>query len=133
MTTTTQQKPFGLSAIGQIFVRARDLDRAVRFYRDTLGVPFLFQAPPNMAFFQCGATTVMLGVPEAPEFDHPASLVYYLVPDIATAHTILRGRGVEFISEPHLVHRAADYELWLADFRDPEGNVLALMMRKPLA
>jgi predicted enzyme related to lactoylglutathione lyase len=133
MTTTTQQKPFGLSAIGQIFVRARDLDRAVRFYRDTLGMPFLFQAPPNMAFFQCGATTVMLGVPEAPEFDHAASLVYYLVPDIAAAHTTLRGRGVEFISEPHLVHRAADYELWLADFRDPEGNVLALMTRKPLA
>src|SRR2546422_4634770 len=107
MTTATQT--FSLSAIGQIFIRARDLDRAVHFYRDTLGMPFLFQAPPQMAFFQCGATTVMLGVPEAPELDHPASLVYYLVPDIAAAHTALRGRGVEFISEPHLVHRAADY------------------------
>ena len=128
MATTSQQ--FGLSAIGQIFVRARDLDRAVRFYKDTLGMPFLFQVP-KMAFFQCGATTVMLGVPETPEFDHPASLVYYLVQDIAAAHTTLRGRGVEFISEPHLVHRATDYELWLADFRDSEGNVLALMTRKP--
>jgi methylmalonyl-CoA/ethylmalonyl-CoA epimerase len=123
MTATTTQ--FGLSAIGQIFIRARDLERAVRFYRDTLGMSFLFQAPPQMAFFQCGATTVML--------DHPASLVYYLVPDIAAAHATLRGRGVEFITEPHLVHRAADYELWLADFRDSEGNVLALMMRKPRA
>src|SRR5947209_20164570 len=111
MTATAAQ--FGLSAIGQIFIRARDLDRAVRFYRGTLGMPFLFQAPPQMAFFQCGATTVMLGVPEAPELDHPASLVYYLVPDIAAAHTTLSGRSVEFISEPHLVHRAADYELWL--------------------
>src|SRR5437899_9506577 len=71
MTTATQT--FGLSAIGQIFIRARDLDRAVHFYRDTLGMPFLFQAPPQMAFFQCGATTVMLGVPEAPELDHPRS------------------------------------------------------------
>ena len=131
MAATTAQ--FGLSAIGQIFVRARDLARAVRFYRDTLGMPFLFQAPPQMAFFQCGATTVMLGVPETPEFDHPASLIYYLVADIAAAYTTLRGRGVEFISEPHLVHRAVDYELWLADFRDAEGNVLALMMRKPRA
>jgi len=94
-------------------------------------MPFLFQAPPQMAFFQCGATTVMLGVPEAPELDHPASVVYYLVPDIAAAHATLRGRGVEFITEPHLVHRAADYELWLGEFRDSEGNVLALMMRKP--
>src|SRR5437899_2485107 len=84
MTTATQT--FSLSAIGQIFIRARDLDRAVHFYRDTLGMPFLFQAPPQMAFFQCGATTVMLGVPEAPELDHPAPLVYYLVPDIAPAH-----------------------------------------------
>ena len=131
MTATTAQ--FGLSAIGQIFVRARDLERAVRFYRDTLGMPFLFQAPPQMAFFQCGATTLMLGVPETPELDHPASVVYYLVPDIASAHTTLRGRGVEFIIEPHLVHRAPDYDLWLADFRDSEGNVLALMMRKPRA
>jgi len=132
MTTMAQQQPFGLSSIGQIFIRARDLDRAIRFYRDTLGMPFLFQAPPQMAFFQCGTTTIMLGVP-APELDHPASLVYYLVPDIASAHTTLRGRGVEFISDPHLVHRAADHELWLAEFRDSEGNVLALMARKPLA
>jgi predicted enzyme related to lactoylglutathione lyase len=127
---TTAATPFGLSTIGQIFVRARDLDRAVRFYRDTLGVPFLFQVP-RMAFFQCGATTVMLGLAETPEFDHPASLLYYLVPDIALAHVTLRDRGVEFITQPHLVHRAPDYELWLADFRDTEGNVLALMDRKP--
>jgi methylmalonyl-CoA/ethylmalonyl-CoA epimerase len=128
MASTAQQ--FGLSAIGQIFVRAKDLDRAVRFYRDTLGMSFLFQAPPQMAFFQCGATTVLLGVPEAPELDHAASLIYYLVPDIAAAHATLRERAVEFITEPHLVHRAADYELWLAEFRDSEGNVLALMDRK---
>jgi len=128
MASTVQQ--FGLSAIGQIFVRAKDLDRAVRFYRDTLGMPFLFQAPPQMAFFQCGTTTLLLGVPEAPELDHPASTIYYLVPDIAAAHATLRERAVQFITEPHLVHRAADYELWLAEFRDSEGNVLALMDRK---
>lgn len=129
MTAATTS--FGLSAIGQIFVRARDLDRAIRFYRDTLGMPFLFQAPPQMAFFQCGGTSVMLGVPEQPELDHPASVIYYLVPDIATAHTTLQGRGVQFITQPHLVHRAADYDLWLAEFRDSEGNILALMSRKP--
>lgn len=128
MTAASPQ--FGLSAIGQVFVRAKNLDRAVRFYRDTLGIPFLFQAPPQMAFFQCGATTLLVGVPEAPEFDHPASTIYYLVPDIAAAHATLRGRAVEFLTEPHLVHRAPDYELWLAEFRDSEGNVLALMDRK---
>src|SRR2546428_2885456 len=132
MTATTTQ-PFGLPVIGESCIRARDLERAIRFYRDTLGMPFLFQAPPQMAFFQCGATTVLLGVPEAPELDHPASVVYYLVPDIAAGHATLRRRGVEVITEPHLVHPAADYELWLAVFRAPERNVLALMMRKPRA
>ena len=121
----------GLTAIGQIFVRARDLDRAIRFYRDTLGMPFLFQAPPQMAFFQCGSVSVMLGVPENPELDHAASTIYYLVPDIAAAHTTLRSRSVDFVAEPHLVHRAADYDLWLAEFHDSEGNILALMSRKP--
>ena len=129
MATAPQQ--FGLSTIGQIFVRARDLDRAVQFYRDTLGMPFLFQAPPQMAFFQCGGISVMLGVPEQPELDHTASVVYYLVPDIAAAHTTLQGRGVEFMTKPHLVHRAADYDLWLAEFHDSEGNILALMSRNP--
>ena len=129
-TATTQ---FGLSAIGQIFVRARNLDRAVRFYRDILGVPFLFQAPPQMAFFKCGDVSLMLGVPEQPELDHPASIIYYLVPDIEGAHATLRSRGVEFAVEPHLVYRAPDHDLWLAEFRDSEGNVLALMSRKPRA
>ena len=129
MATATMQFE-GLTAIGQIFVRARDLDRAIRFYRDTLGMPFLFQAPPQMAFFQCGSVSVMLGVPENPELDHAASTIYYLVPDIGAAHATVRERAVQFITEPHLVHRAADYELWLAEFRDSEGNVLALMDRK---
>jgi methylmalonyl-CoA/ethylmalonyl-CoA epimerase len=127
-TTTTQ---FSLSTIGQVFIRAKDLDRAVRFYRDTLGMAFLFQAPPQMAFFKCGDISIMLGVAEQPELDHAASIIYYLVPDIAVAHTTLRERGVDFATEPHLVHRAPDHELWLAEFRDSEGNVLALMSRKP--
>jgi len=127
MTPATQQ--LGLSAIGQIYVRARDLDRAVRFYKDALKMPFLFQVP-NMAFFQCGETSVMLGVPEKPEFDHPGSIVYYLVPDIDAAHQALSGRGVAFVSKPHLVHRATDHELWMAFFHDSEGNTLALMTRK---
>ncbi|PYO97863.1 MAG: glyoxalase [Gemmatimonadetes bacterium] len=131
MATATTQ--FGLSSIGQIFVRARNLDRAIRFYRDILGMPFLFQAPPQMAFFQCGTISVMLGVPEQAELDHPSSIIYYLVPDITAAHTTLRDRGVEFATEPHLVNRAPDHDLWLAEFRDSEGNVLALMSRKPRA
>ena len=120
----------GLSRIGQIAVTAHDLERAVAFYRDRLGMRFLFQVP-SMAFFQCGDVTLMLAEPE-PEFDHPASIVYYAVDDIEATHRTLEARGVAFLRGPALTHRAADHELWMAFFQDSEGNPLALMARRAL-
>lgn len=117
----------GLSRIGQISVTAKDIGRATAFYRDTLGIKFLFSAPPQLAFFDCDGVRLMLGVPEKPEFDHPSSVLYFSVPDIQRAHATLQGRGVRFESEPHVVAKMPTYDLWLAEFRDSEGNVLALM------
>lgn len=116
-----------LDRIGQIAVTVHDLERAVAFYRDTLGMSFLFQAPPKMAFFDCGGIRLMLGVPEEAEFDHPSSILYYKVDDIQGTHRTLRERGVEFRGEPHLIARMPDHELWMAFFRDSEGNTMALM------
>ena len=115
-----------LGPIGQIAVNAHDLERAVGFYRDTLGMALLFQVP-NMAFFDCGGVRLMLGLPSEPAFDHAASVIYYRVDDIRAAHRTLAGRGVQFSTPPHLVARMPDHELWLAFFNDTEGNVLALM------
>jgi len=120
-----------LNQIGQIFVNAKDLDRAIAFYRDILGMTFLFQAPPNMAFFQCGDVRVMLGIPDKPELAHPASVIYYKVDDIEKVAEVFKARGVEFIIDPHLVAPMPTYDLWLADFRDSEGNILALMSEVP--
>lgn len=116
-----------ISKIGQISLNAHDLDRAVAFYRDTLGLSLLFQAPPKMAFFDCGGVRLMLGTPEDPEFDHPSSILYYKVDDIHAAHAALKERGAEFRTEPHLVAKMPDHELWMAFLRDTEGNTLALM------
>ena len=127
MTVTTT----GLSRIHQISMRVHDVDRAVRFYRDALGVPFLFAAPPRLAFFDCGGVRLMLSTPE-PGFDHPGSVLYFAVDDIARTHTALKGRGVEFASEPHKIATLADREVWLADFKDSEGNTLALMSEPTL-
>lgn len=113
--------------IGQIAVVVQDLDRAVAFYRDTLGMRFLFQAPPKLAFFDCGGVRLMLDVPEEAEFKHPASILYYKVDDIQGTWAALRDRGVSFRDEPHLVARMPDHELWMTFFRDTEGNTLALM------
>lgn len=120
-TDTTQ-----LREIGQISITVHDLPRAVEFYRDTLGMQFLFEVP-KMAFFQCGSVRLMLAQPEKPEFDHPSSIIYYKVDDIQAAYQRLASCGVGFESKPHLVATMPDHQLWMAFFRDCEGNLLALM------
>ena len=122
--------PGGLSRIGQISMNARDLDRAVAFYRDALGLPFLFKAPPQMAFFDCAGTRLLVGVPEEQKFDHPGSILYFAVDDIQEMHRTLAGRGVKFQREPHLVAKLPDREVWLAFFDDTEGNTLALISER---
>jgi methylmalonyl-CoA/ethylmalonyl-CoA epimerase len=116
----------GISRIHQISMRAHDVERAVRFYRDTLGLPFLFAAPPRLAFFDCSGVRLMLSTPE-PDFDHPGSVLYFAVEDIQQMHDALKTRGVTFRTEPHKIATLADREVWLADFDDTEGNTLALM------
>ena len=120
-----------LNQIGQIFVNVKDLDRAIAFYRDTLGMTFLFTAPPNMAFFDCGGIRIMLGTADRPDLDHPASIIYYKVDDIERVYETFKARGVDFIIKPHLVAPMPTYDLWLADFKDSEGNFVALMSEVP--
>jgi methylmalonyl-CoA/ethylmalonyl-CoA epimerase len=103
-----------LSQIGQIAITAHDIDRAIRFYRDTLGLPFLFQAG-TLAFF------------------NPASVLYYRVADIDAAYQDLRAKDVVFEGAPHLIYKAPDHDLWMAFFRDSEGNLLGLMCEQPRA
>jgi predicted enzyme related to lactoylglutathione lyase len=116
----------GLSGIHQISMRAHDVERAVGFYRDTLGLPFLFAAPPRLAFFDCQGVRLMLSTPE-PESDHPGSILYFAVEDIRQMHDTLSSRGDVFRTGPQQIATLADREVWLADFVDTEGNTLALM------
>lgn len=118
------------ASLGQIAIRVHDLDRATAFYRDTLGLPLLFQFP-GLAFFRCGDVRFMLSRAEKPEFDHPGSILYYRVPDVVATHGALAARGVAFVDQPHVVHRADTYELWMTFFTDSEGNTAALMAEKP--
>ncbi len=122
---------FGLSEIGQIAVTARDLDRAVAFYRDQLGMKLLFQVPPTMAFFDCAGIRLMLALPDKPEFDHPSSIIYFNVDDIQAATATLKERGVHFEEEPVLVADMGTYHLWMSSFRDSENNLLALQSNVP--
>lgn len=114
------------SQIGQIAIIVHDVPKAVAFYRDSLGLRLLFEMP-KLAFFDCGGVRLMLGLPEKPEFDHPGSILYFKVSDLRETHQLLTARGVEFIAPPHLIARMPDHELWMAFFRDLDGNTLALM------
>lgn len=113
--------------IGQIAIPVEDLERAVGFYRDILRLPFLFRAPPGLAFFDCGGVRLMLSRPEGKAAPSRAGLLYYLVTDLPAAHRALLAQGVEFLDDPHLIAKLPDHELWMAFCRDSEGNTLALM------
>lgn len=123
MTTTST---INISQIGQIAIPIQDLDRAVAFYRDTLNLTFLFQAPPGLAFFQCGEVRLMLSRPEGTAHAQSAVL-YYKVADIQQAYATLRARQVHLIDEPHLIAKLPDHELWMVFLQDSEGNTVALM------
>ena len=116
--------------IGQIAINTHDIPRAVAFYRDALGLEYLFEAGP-LAFFRCGDVRIMLSVAERSEFDHPSSIVYFRVDDIHVAREELAGRGVPFEDEPHLIAELEDHDLWMTFFRDPDRNYLGLMAEVP--
>jgi methylmalonyl-CoA/ethylmalonyl-CoA epimerase len=117
----------GILRIGQIAINAHDVERAAAFYQDAMGLKLLFKAGPGLAFFDCGGVRLMLTRPEKPEFDHPSSILYFSVADIQAAHAAMKGKGVKFEDEPHLIAKMPDHELWMTFFRDSEGNLLGLM------
>ena len=115
----------GLSTIGQIAITVTGMDRAVAFYRDSLGLKLLFQVP-NMGFFDCDGVRLMLSVAEKPGESY-SSVIYFKVADIQEAFRTLTGRGVPFEGDPHLIAHLPSHDLWMAFFRDPDRNLLALM------
>jgi predicted enzyme related to lactoylglutathione lyase len=116
--------------VGQASINVHDLEQAMAFYRDTLGLHFLFQAP-KMAFFDCAGLRLMLAIPERAEFDHPSSVFYFKVDDIQAVTATLQARGVQFDAPPHLIAHMPDHDLWMAFFRDVDRNLLALMSEVP--
>ena len=126
----TSLSSVALGTIGQISMNAHDIPRATEFYRDKLGIRFLFEAPPKMSFFDCGGVRLMLSLPEGAAYDHPGSVLYFRVDDIDKAYDELRGRGVTFEGQPHLIARMPDHELWMVFFHDSEANTLALMSER---
>jgi methylmalonyl-CoA/ethylmalonyl-CoA epimerase len=121
-----------IQSLHQVAQRATDLDRAIAFYRDVLGLRFVARFdPPGLAFFDLGTTRLLL------EEGASSAILYLGVPDIDAAYESLRARGVTFGDAPHLLHRDdagqfgnAGEEEWITFFRDPDDNVVALIERR---
>lgn len=126
MRMTTPAATPSIDRVAQIAINVHDVERAVEFYRDVLGLTLLFRAPPGLAFFACGGVRLMLSIPESGEHDHPSSVIYYSVPDVIDEHRSLSACGVNFEDQPHVIARMEGVEIWMVFLKDPEGNLLAL-------
>ncbi|HEX8572960.1 MAG TPA: VOC family protein [Allosphingosinicella sp.] len=112
--------------LAQVAILVQDLERAKAFYRDVLGLAHLFDAPPGLAFFQCGETRLMLSRPEGPEAAG-SSILYYGVEDVEAAHEEMRSKGVGFDEPPRRIAEVDGKPIHLAICRDSEGNLLGLI------
>jgi methylmalonyl-CoA/ethylmalonyl-CoA epimerase len=118
-----------IDCIGQIAIAVSDLTRSKHFYQNTLGMKFLFDAG-RMAFYQCGAIRIMIsasGDPVSPG----GTILYFKVADLHATHAALIGKGVEFVSEPHLIAKMPDHDLWMGFLKDPDGYTIGLMCELP--
>jgi len=118
-------RPFGLGPIGQVLIPVSDVDRASAFYRDVLGIPYLFGFP-GMAFLDADGVRLYLASPEEEGFAGPSTL-YFRVDDILAAVAELEGRGVAFSGRPHMIFDDGTQQTWMCFAKDPDGNNVALM------
>lgn len=121
-----------ITHIGQIAIAITKLDASVKFYRDVLGLKLLFEVAPNMAFFQCGETRLMLTTLQGPKSDHQTSTIYYSVSNIAEVFASFEQASLSVERPPQLAAKMPDHELWIGFIRDPDSNLIGIMEEKPL-
>lgn len=122
--------PHRLSDIRQIAITVSDVDTLLAFYRDVLGLAFLFRPHPNLAFLEAGSVRIMLSTPQGAGAVGENSILYFTVTDIETAHAAIVERGATNERDPQLTARMPDHELWASFLRDPDGNLIGLMEEK---
>lgn len=119
-----------LSTIGQIAITVSDVEKALSFYRDALGLEFLFSTGPELAFLNADGVRLMLSTPQGAGTLGGNSILYFKVSDIEAVHSVLVGRGAQSERAPQLAAKMPDHELWTGFLRDPDGNLVGLMEEK---
>jgi methylmalonyl-CoA/ethylmalonyl-CoA epimerase len=113
--------------LGQVALTVRDVAESTAFYRDQVGLPFLFGAGPSLSFFAIGPTRLMLSAAEGDFLPGSGTVLYLKVDDILAAHPAMQARGVRFVDAPHLVAPMPDHDLWMCFFRDPDHHLWGVM------
>ena len=116
-----------IQSLGQVSIASSNVERSVTFYRDVLGLSFLFQAGPNLAFLMAGSTRILIGGPEGDGADASHPVLYYKVGDLPAKHAELKHRGANMVDEPHMIANMGDHELWMFFVRDPDHHLVGLM------
>lgn len=119
-----------LSTIGQIAITVSDVEKALTFYRDALGLEFLFSAGPELAFLNADGIRLMLSTPQGAGTVGGNSILYFKVSDIEAVHSAVVGRGAVSERAPQLAAKMPDHDLWTGFLRDPDGNLVGLMEEK---
>lgn len=119
-----------VSTIGQIAITVSDVERALAFYRDALGLDFLFSAGPGLAFLNADGVRIMLSTPQGAGTVGANSILYFKVSDIEAVYASVIARGANPERSPQLAARMPDHELWTGFLRDPDGNLVGLMEEK---
>ena len=121
---------YKLSEIRQIAITVSDVGTALPFYRDALGLTFLFSPAANLAFLAAGSVRIMLTTPQGAGTPGQNSILYFKVTDIAATHEAIVQRGAKQERAPQLAAKLPDHDLWSSFLRDPDGNLIGLMEEK---
>jgi methylmalonyl-CoA/ethylmalonyl-CoA epimerase len=115
-----------IQKVGQIGIPVKNIERAIEFYQDKLGLTLLFHTN-SLAFFECNGLRLMLSLPEQEEFANASSVIYFQVNNLNGYYKDLLQKEVTFLDEPHVVGKMGNVEIWMAFFKDTEGNTHAIM------
>jgi catechol 2,3-dioxygenase-like lactoylglutathione lyase family enzyme len=119
-----------VSGIRQIAVTVSDVERALRFYRDILGLGFLFSPNADLAFVQAGDVRIMLSTPQGAGAVGANSILYFTVGNIEQAFETFVAGGAKEERAPALAAKMPDHELWIGFLRDPDGNIVGILEEK---
>jgi predicted enzyme related to lactoylglutathione lyase len=122
-----------IQSLGQIAITVKSIEQAKHFYGVVLGLPHLFDAGPQLSFYQCGEVRLMLSLPQAKEEDTHNSVLYYKVANLEQVWAHFELHQVHIEQAPHMIANMPDHELWMGFIRDTEQNLIGLMEERAFA